>query len=228
MKTNQHKMKIDRKVFYSMIDFIGGNPAESGGFLFGDEQTSVITKFIPDTDAKTSRSTYTISDKFINPLIKKLWDNEGLSLLGIVHSHPNGYGSLSSPDLEYFRDLLKYVKRDNFYAPIVFTIPDGGLDIFPYVFHKGSPTPVPADTEILPENYQQSNDNQETQRSATTDHNTLIRVPRNTGQNVTFWINSINQMLPTIVKILGIGALVYLTFSALPALSMFIKSILVP
>ena len=131
-KTNT-KMKIVENAFYEVINHIGSHPAESGGALFGTEDDYVIRRFIPDNNAKTTRVTYTINTDYLNPVIKKLWKEEGLSLLGIVHSHPNGYSSLSGPDMRYFSKLLSGIKRERFYAPIVFSVPDGGFKFFPHV-----------------------------------------------------------------------------------------------
>ena len=84
------KMRIAESAFNEIINHIASKPAESGGALFGTEDDYIIYKYIPDTHAQTTRSTYTINSDYLNPIIKKLWEEEGLSLIGIVHSHPHG------------------------------------------------------------------------------------------------------------------------------------------
>ncbi|MBP6237595.1 MAG: Mov34/MPN/PAD-1 family protein [Saprospiraceae bacterium] len=130
-------MKIKSKAFYQIINHIGHFPAERGGVLFGKEDDFIIEEFIPDKSKNTTRVTYTIDTEYLNPIIKKMWDEKGYSMLGILHSHPHGYQTLSGPDRAYFKDLLTTgIKRDKFYAPVVFTIPDGGFDIFPHLLNS--------------------------------------------------------------------------------------------
>lgn len=151
---NIDKMQITETAFNEIINFIGAKPAESGGALFGEEDDYVIRKFVPDINAKTSRATYTINTDYINPVIKKLWEEEGLSLIGIIHSHPRGYSSLSGPDLQYFGDLLTTsLKRKRFYAPIVFTIPDGGFKLFPHILNNEGGYNSTAQLDIVPDKY---------------------------------------------------------------------------
>lgn len=150
----KHRMKICESAFFSIINQIGSQKAEMGGALFGSEKDGVIREFVLDTYAQTSRSTYTINTAFLNPIIKEKWEKKRQSLLGILHSHPQSFANLSSPDISYFTDLLKTIKRKEFFAPIVFTIPDGEFKFFPYVFLEGKTKPFPAQLEIVPDDYQ--------------------------------------------------------------------------
>jgi len=132
---SQEKMKITETAFNGVINHIASKPAETGGAFFGKESDYVIRRFVPDTNAVTTRSTYSIDAKYLNQVIKKLWDEEGLSLIGIVHSHPQGFALLSSPDIHYFKGLLGKLTRKKFYAPILHTVPDGGFSLYPYVLN---------------------------------------------------------------------------------------------
>lgn len=149
-------MQITESAFFEVINYIGGQKAESGGLLFGSEEDWVIRKFIPDTNAQTTRASYTINTDQMNPVIRKIWEEEGLSLLGIIHSHPRGSKSPSSPDRNYFENLLNRIKRKNFYVPIVFTIPDGGFKFFPYVYQNNDPELLSAQLEVVPDDYSQN------------------------------------------------------------------------
>lgn len=149
-------MKICESAHNEIINFIASKPAESGGALFGREDDYVIQKFVPDVYAKTSNSTYTINTDYLNPIIKKLWKEEGLSLLGIVHSHPHGYKTLSEPDKTYFKGLLGMINRDRFFAPIVFTIPDGGFKLHPHVLDKNGEFQYTAILELVADSYRSS------------------------------------------------------------------------
>ena len=137
MKNRNTKMRMTHEAFFALVDFIGSNPAEMGGAGFGYEDDMVIREFIPDVHAKTTRGTYTINTDYLNPIIKKMWEEKGYSLIMIAHSHPHGYSKLSRPDQEYFEDMLTTsIKRDSFFAPVVFTIPDGGFNIFPHILNS--------------------------------------------------------------------------------------------
>lgn len=156
MKTeNSRVMKMTHEAYYAMLNYIGSRPAESGGILFGYEDDFVIRKFIPDEFASTTRASYTMNTDFINSKIRELWEDEKLSLLGIVHSHPNGNKSLSSPDRHYFIDLMTYIGLDVFYTPIINTMADGQLDCHAYAFEKDSKKPVPTHLYLVPDDYKE-------------------------------------------------------------------------
>jgi proteasome lid subunit RPN8/RPN11 len=148
-------MKITESAFNAVVNYMGSRPAETGGALFGYEQDNVIRQFVPDADARTTPSSYIINTKFLNPVIIKQWKEYKMSLIGIIHSHPNGHSHLSKPDRDYFEDLLQGMPREKFFTPILHTIPDGGFKIFPYVYIKGNNAPVPAQLEIVPDDYKE-------------------------------------------------------------------------
>lgn len=146
-------MRIHESAFNEIINYIGSRPAESGGMLFGREDDYVITRFVPDSTASTTRATYTINAEAINPIIQKLWKEEQLSLIGIVHSHPRGFGMLSAPDMAYFSDLLRnMMKREHFYTPLVFTVPDGGFQMIAHVVNADGEHIGRTNVELVHEN----------------------------------------------------------------------------
>jgi proteasome lid subunit RPN8/RPN11 len=146
-------MKIKKEALYKIINHLGFKKAEAGGALFGKEEDFIIQEYVPDIGAKTTAVTYTIDTAYLNPIVKKLWDEKGYSLLGIIHSHPHGYHSLSGPDRAYFKDLLTTgINREKFYAPIVFTIPDGGFNIFPHVLDSKGEYIKTEEIELINEN----------------------------------------------------------------------------
>jgi len=148
-------MKITESAFNAVVNYMGSRPAETGGALFGYEQDNVIRQFVPDEEARTTRSSYSLNTKFLNPVIKKIWEEHQMSLLAIIHSHPHGHSHLSKPDRDYFEDLLQGMPREKFFTPIVHTIPDGGFKMYPYVYTKGNNSPVPAQLEIVPDGYKE-------------------------------------------------------------------------
>lgn len=145
-------MRIQETAFNEIINYIGSRPAESGGMLFGREDDYVITRFVPDTAATTTRATYTINAEALNPVIQKLWKEEQLSLIGIVHSHPHGFGMLSAPDMAYFSDLLRNkMKRAHFYTPLVYTVPDGGFQMIAHVVNANGEHIGRTKVELVPD-----------------------------------------------------------------------------
>lgn len=148
-----HKMQFLESAFYDIINTIGILPAESGGLLFGKEDDYVVRKFIFDKHAKVTRSSYTFTTEFLNPEIKRIWNDEGLSVIGFIHSHPYGYGRLSSPDLEYFSGMFESMPRKHYLTPIVFTGPDGGFRMHAHILPNGSKETIQAHIEILPDDY---------------------------------------------------------------------------
>lgn len=146
-------MRVTQSAFFDMVNYIGANSAEKGGFFFGYEHDHVLRRFIPDRNAATTGSSYAIDADGMNPIIKELWKNEELQTKGIIHSHPKGSTRLSSADLIYFNDLRTYVKRKYWFAPLVQTIQDGGLKVFPYVFVEGSDQPHPTKLEVVADDF---------------------------------------------------------------------------
>jgi len=144
-------MRILESAFYAIVDHIGAKPAESGGALYGREGDYLITRFVPDLNAKTSRSTYTMDTEQINATSQKLWEEERLLLVGIIHSHPRGHASLSMPDRAYFAEMMAYIKRRVFFAPIAFTVPDGGFQVIPHVLSPSGDVLGRTTIELVPD-----------------------------------------------------------------------------
>jgi len=151
------KMQILESAYNEIISTIGSRPAESGGLLFGKEEDMIVRKFVFDKHAQTTRSTYTFNLEFLNPEIKRLWNDEGLSCIGFIHSHPHGYGRLSSPDVEYFHSMFESMPRKHYITPIVFTVPDGGFKLNAHIMPDKSRETINADVEVLPDDYFKTN-----------------------------------------------------------------------
>lgn len=147
------KMKILESAYNEIINTIGSRPAESGGLLFGKEDDMIVQKFVFDKHARITRSSYTFNTEFLNPEIKRIWNEEGLSCIGFIHSHPHGYGRLSPPDLAYFASMFECMPRKHYITPIVFTVPDGGFKINAHILKNGEKNTSPADIVILPDDF---------------------------------------------------------------------------
>ncbi|MEQ8357865.1 MAG: Mov34/MPN/PAD-1 family protein [Cytophagales bacterium] len=150
---NERKMIICQSAYNDMVNFIGTQPAESGGALFGYTNDFIVRKFVADKDAITTGSTYTINADYINKHIDEL-GLMGLNLIGMGHSHPKGSSMLSSLDFRYFENLLQnYLNLDRFFAPVLHTIPDGGHQMFAYELTPNGKEAVEVNIEIVPDHY---------------------------------------------------------------------------
>ena len=157
MKTRkQFKMRFTESAYNEIINTIGSRPAESGGLLIGREDDYIVRKFLFDKGAKTTRTTYSFDVNYLNPEIKRLWDEEGLSCIGFIHSHPRGCEFPSSPDIQYFSSMFNYMPRKLYLTPIVQTVNDGGFKLIPHILLNGDVKPLRADViEILPDNFEE-------------------------------------------------------------------------
>jgi len=142
--------QITTSAYNEIIKKIGSKTAEQGGVLMGKD--GIITDFIHDKHAKTTGGTYQLNTPYLNPLIKNLIA-QGKEFLGILHSHPIGYGQLSAQDKSYFKSQFKnFEGLEKMYTPIVFSAKDGEFHFYPYVFHKNGRIEE-ARLEIVPDNY---------------------------------------------------------------------------
>ena len=144
MKTDKEfTMRFTSSAYNKIIDTIGSQPAESGGLLFCDEQDQnyTVRKYVFDEGAKTTGTTYTFNTEYLNPIVKKLWEEDRLLCIGFIHSHPRGYGMPSPPDIHYFTEMFKHMRRELYLTPIVYTVPDGGFELRPYILRNGSSQP---------------------------------------------------------------------------------------
>ncbi|SDR66967.1 JAB domain-containing protein [Polaribacter sp. KT25b] len=130
------KFKITQSAFDEIKATIGNKPAESGGLLFGSRKDFTVTRFLFDKNSINTRSSYTFNTGYLNPIIKKWWDEEELELLGFIHSHPYGLGRLSQPDKDYFASQFKNIDVEKFLTPLVFSAKDGGFKFIPLAYNK--------------------------------------------------------------------------------------------
>lgn len=135
---------------------VGSLPAESGCLLLGyehelNQDRIIIRDIIFDEGARTTAVTYTLNTAYLNPLIRKAWEEKGLSVIGVAHSHPYGCNYPSWPDIQYFRNMFHYMPRKYLVTPIIFTDPDGGFRPFVYVLTGPTSNPVPVAYEVIEE-----------------------------------------------------------------------------
>ncbi len=108
-----------------LIGSIGVRQAESGGMLGG--RNGKVSHYIFDEHSRVARATYTPDHHFLNRILKKEWNPQGIRLLGFVHSHPGMNDCPSIGDEEYASRILDAIDDlDSLWLPIINTIPDTG------------------------------------------------------------------------------------------------------
>lgn len=134
-------------VLEEIKESIGNHLPERGGALLGEPDKPIITKFIFDSNAFTTSSSYCPSRK-LNKKVKEVEEKEGLEFKGIIHSHPHQYDEPSSQDIVELATGLRLNKHMPFYlAPIVtITEPEDleahelAIDTMKVSFYAGFPS----------------------------------------------------------------------------------------
>ncbi len=145
MNGQAQEMLFLDSAYREILKTVGSRMPESGGILLGNREDFVVQKFVFDPNGHTTGAAYDPDIEFINQTIKKEWEENGLALLGFIHSHPRGVSRLSGDygnatgDIGYTKAILKAIPAlEKFLVPIMYSPTDGGeLKIFPYVAYKG-------------------------------------------------------------------------------------------
>jgi hypothetical protein len=125
---NPENVKITRVVVDEIMRKIAHDGNEHGGLLGSTDGGQTIDTFYHDTTAKITPQGYTPDIDHINKQVLPDWRSKGIKLFGFVHSHPDGATKLSghwssegenSGDLAYAAALMRSLKRDFIYMPIL-------------------------------------------------------------------------------------------------------------
>lgn len=120
-------MRIVKSIYKEISAAFTHAPIESGGIL--GRKNNTVCKFF--FDGSGSATEYRIRTEILNPVIAE-WAKSGIIFSGIIHSHPNGIGSLSETDKKYAeRILLSSPYLQYILFPIV-TVLNGKIKIFCY------------------------------------------------------------------------------------------------
>ncbi len=143
----QPKMTFLESPYRHIIDTVGYHTPECGGILLGYRKDYIVRKFIFDRNGMKSGGSYDPDVTYLNKVIKKEWEENGLELVGFAHSHPRGVSRLSGDwgngigDLGYIKSIFNAIPAlPKFLVPIVFSEADGQeLQILPFIAHRESP-----------------------------------------------------------------------------------------
>ncbi|MCH5314751.1 MAG: ThiF family adenylyltransferase [Eubacterium sp.] len=131
------KWIITAQVYEEIRQTIGCRKPEQGGIL-GSSDGVHIDYYYFDKTADRSSASYTMDHKTLNKVIHK-WNDNGIQLVGIIHSHPYGFNSPSIGDRETASHIIKSLDvKGRFFTPIVQVSPklNGDITIYPYSFEE--------------------------------------------------------------------------------------------
>lgn len=135
------KIRILKSAYIDIQRTVGSKKTETGGILLGNRENYIVQKFVFDNLGSTFPTGYDPDVDFINGVLKEEWENNQLSLLGFIHSHPRGCSRLSGDygnntgDIGYMKAIFKAIPElDRFLVPIVYSSNDGkDFELIPYV-----------------------------------------------------------------------------------------------
>jgi len=108
------------EVLLRLENDVASHPPERGGALLGPVGQPIVSRFLFDSRAQTSGSTYTPSVLLQERVAEAEKSDSTLELKGIVHSHPGDMRHPSSGDLRAFADSLNGAPwLGRFIAPII-------------------------------------------------------------------------------------------------------------
>lgn len=107
-KSSLSIMKVTQEVYEQIRDSIGVKSPETGGLLGGDRETGVVTHFLFDEWAATTAVTYSPDTSVLNHVLSE-WNEQGIRLMGFVHSHPGSMGYPSTGDRIYAARILNAI-----------------------------------------------------------------------------------------------------------------------
>lgn len=128
---------ITAEVYEEIKRTIGCRKPEQGGIL-GSSDGKHIDYYYFDKTADRSSASYTMDTKALNEVIHK-WNDDGIQLVGIIHSHPQGINRPSYGDMETAKHIIETIDvQGKFFTPIVQVSSklNGDIKIYPYTFEQ--------------------------------------------------------------------------------------------
>ena len=125
------------EVYEQIRRTIGTRKPEQGGIL-GSSAGIHIDYYYFDKTADRTAASYTMDVKALNEVIHR-WNDNGIQLVGIIHSHPQGCTRPSYGDMETAKHIIETIDvRGKFFTPIVQVSPrlNGDIKLYPYTFEQ--------------------------------------------------------------------------------------------
>ncbi len=125
-------MKIKNDTFISILSSHITTVPEQGGIL--GEKDGKIVAYYHDKDASicSSHAEYVPNITNLNSKIRE-WSKDGITFIGMIHSHPKDEYTLSDSDMLYIKKVFESYEIDStLYFPVIVS---GGI-IIPYAVTK--------------------------------------------------------------------------------------------
>lgn len=122
-------LRIKPDILQNIKDTIGAKKPEQGGMVGGNK--ACITRFYWDKTAKCTDKEYIPDFNLLNSQIQK-WADESVEFLGIIHSHPRGYASLSPNDVAMANEILENAPDMKYLYLFIAEVLDGDVQIYGY------------------------------------------------------------------------------------------------
>ena len=128
---------ITADVYEEIRMTLGTRKPEQGGILGSSDGVHIDHYYFDKNSSRTSAS-YTMNVDDLNKVIHE-WNDNGVRLVGLIHSHPTGCTKPSSGDMETARHIIETLDvGGTFFTPIAQVSPklDGTIEIYPYSFEQ--------------------------------------------------------------------------------------------
>lgn len=128
---------ITAEVYEQIRNTIGRRKPEHGGILGSSDGQHIDYYYFDKTASRTS-SSYTMDTDALNKVINR-WNDNGIQMVGIIHSHPHGINRPSYGDMETAKHIIESIDvQGKFFTPIVQVSPElnGDIKIYPYTFEQ--------------------------------------------------------------------------------------------
>lgn len=131
------KYIITAEVYRQIRQTLGTRKPEQGGILGSSDGLHIDHYYFDKTASRTSAS-YTMDADALNKVIHE-WNDNGIQLVGLIHSHPQGCIKPSYGDMKTAGHIIETIDvKGKFFTPIVQVSPklNGDIKIYPYTFEQ--------------------------------------------------------------------------------------------
>ena len=111
-------MEIKKEIYEQIINTLGKIEPEKGGIL-GSVDKKIITHYHYDEKGISTEHSFTPDVDSLNSILEE-WANEGVYLVGFIHSHTSEFNFPSCLDFKYAENIMNCLKCiDFFYLPLL-------------------------------------------------------------------------------------------------------------
>lgn len=131
----QKTIIMTSEVYNEICNTIGAIKPEQGGIL-GSSDGIIIDNYYYDFNAERTSFSYSMNVSVLNEVIHQ-WNDNDIRLMGVIHSHPEGFHIPSMGDVETANNIVRKIDvGGEFFIPIVQVSKflNGELKIYPYTY----------------------------------------------------------------------------------------------